>query len=314
MTTVARAPLVRAGPGVAAWTALPERDRALLLWLVQGDVVTAELAALLCYGHLRIAQRRLAKLVGYGLLSGFWAANRQRPRGRYAYALTKQTRQQLERLVWPEGKRKLPDGQIETVSPVIHQLATHDVFASFLRAVDHERDVGITSWVPERALIRLNYWASPRPDALAVIGTGDASIVLFIERDLGTERGGTLWSKVKSYRDVYDSRPEAAPVHVGLVVDTPRRAASVRRSLRGDTDGKAVHAWVTIASDLATSPYDAVWLSPSMDVARTVDLAAHWTGDRWDLLAPGCLADPDALEMLDDRVIGFVPLLRAAAR
>jgi hypothetical protein len=314
VTATARAPLIRAGPGVAAWTALPERDRALLLWLVQGDVVTAELAALLAYGHLRIAQRRLAKLVGYGLLTGFWAANRQRPRGRYAYALTKQARQQLERLVWPEGKRKLPDGQIETVSPVIHQLATHDVFASFLRAVDHERKVGISAWVPERALVRLNYWASPRPDALAVIGTGDASIVLFIERDLGTERGGTLWSKIKSYHDVYDRRTEAAPVHVGLVVDTPRRAASVRRGLRGETDGTAVRAWVTTAPELATNPYDAVWLSASGDMARTTELPPHWTGDRWGLLAPGCLTEPDALEMLDERVIGFIPLLRAAAR
>jgi protein involved in plasmid replication-relaxation len=311
MTATARVPLVRAGPGVAAWTALPERDRALLLWLVQGDVVTAELAALLAYGHLRVAQRRLAKLVGYGLLTGFWAANRQRPRGRYAYALTKQARQQLERLVWPEGKRKLPDGQIETVSPVIHQLATHDVFASFLRAFDPEREVGLVAWVPERALIRLTRWGWLRPDALAIIRSGDASIVVCIERDLGTERGGTLWSKVKSYRDVFERRDEAAPLHVGLIVDTPRRAASVRRSLRGDRDGTAVRAWVTTASEVATRPYDAVWLSPAGDMARTTELPAHWTGDGWTLLAPGCLADADALEMLDERMLRFVPLLRA---
>jgi hypothetical protein len=138
MSATARAPLVRAGPGVSAWTALPERDRALLLWRVQGAVVKAELAALLSYGHRRIAQRRLRRLVDYGLLTGFWAANRQRPRGRYAYALTKLARAQLERLVWPLGKPKLDEGAIETVSPVIHQLATHDLFAAFLRAADPE--------------------------------------------------------------------------------------------------------------------------------------------------------------------------------
>jgi hypothetical protein len=129
------------------------------------------------------------------------------------------------------------------------------------------------------------------PDALAVIRSGEASIVLCIERDLGTERGGTLWSKVKSYRDVFDRRPEAAPLHVGLVVDTPRRAASVRRSLRGDPDGAAVRAWVSTVPELATRPYDAVWQSPSGDIVRTTELAAH-------LLEPGCLADADALEML----------------
>ena len=40
MSATARTPLVRAGPGVSAWTALPERDRALPTWLVEGDVVT----------------------------------------------------------------------------------------------------------------------------------------------------------------------------------------------------------------------------------------------------------------------------------
>ena len=113
---------------------------------------------------------------------------------------------------------------------------------------------------------------------------------------------------------MYDRRTEAAPVHVGLVVDTPRRAASVRRSLRGDRDGPAVRAWVTTAPEFATRPYDAVWQSPAGDMARTTELPAHWTGDRWTLLAPGCLTDPDALEMLDERVIGLVPLLRVVAR
>ena len=53
----------RPAPARPAWAALPERDRALLRWLVHGDVVTAELASLLAYGHRRIAQRRLARLV-----------------------------------------------------------------------------------------------------------------------------------------------------------------------------------------------------------------------------------------------------------
>ena len=100
----------RPGPGIAAWAALPERDRGLLLWLVHGDVVTAELAGLLAYGHRRIAQRRLARLVEYGLLAGSWAANRQRPRGRYAYALTKPTRARARALDLAAGRPPLSDG------------------------------------------------------------------------------------------------------------------------------------------------------------------------------------------------------------
>ena len=131
--------------------------------LVHGDVVTAELGALLAYGHRRIAQRRLARLVEYGLLTGFWAANRQRPRGRYAYALTRATRAALERMIWPDGQKKLYNGAPESVSPVIHGLATHDVFAAFLRASDATRGVGLSAWVSERPLIRLTWTASSAP-------------------------------------------------------------------------------------------------------------------------------------------------------
>ena len=315
MNATVRAPLVRSGPGVSAWTALPERDRALLLWLVQGDVVTAELAALLAYGHRRIAQRRLARLVGYGILTGFWAANRQRPRGRYAYALTKTARAQLERLVWPDGKPKIGKDGIETVSPVIHQLATHDLFGAFLRAADPAREVGISAWAPERACVRLNWDGYLRPDALAVIRVGDASIVMFVERDLGTERGGTLSQKVFKYGNVYGNRESTGPLHVGLVVDTARRAASVRRHVDDPKTYKtSVRVWVTTEPALSADPYGCVWASASGEDLRTLDLAPHWTGDPWAILQPLCLAEPDNLEGLDERVIGFVPLLREAAR
>ena len=103
--TATRRTGIRRAPGIAAWTGLPERDRSLLLWLVHGDVVTAELAALLVFGHRRIAQRRLARLVEYGLLNGFWAANRQRPRGRYAYGLTRATRIALDARSGPTAGR-----------------------------------------------------------------------------------------------------------------------------------------------------------------------------------------------------------------
>lgn len=39
-------------PGISGWLGLPERDRRLIEWLWTGDVVTAELAALLAYGNL----------------------------------------------------------------------------------------------------------------------------------------------------------------------------------------------------------------------------------------------------------------------
>lgn len=55
----------------AIWTALPARDQQLLLWLLAGNIVTAQLATLLVYGQLRTTQRRLSRLVELGLLRGF---------------------------------------------------------------------------------------------------------------------------------------------------------------------------------------------------------------------------------------------------
>ncbi len=277
MRAVARRPLVRSGPGVSAWTALPERDRQLLLWLISGDVVTAELAALLAYGHLRVAQRRLARLVEYGLVSGFWAANRQRPRGRYAYALAKTARVQLEQLVWPQGRPGLAGGGIVTVSPVIHGLATHDLFAVFLAASDPAGEVGLAGWVPERPLVRLTSYGDLRPDALAVVRSGERLIVLFIERDLGTERGGVLSDKVRGYDRLYRQRVAAHPLHVGFVVESHRRAYAIRRVLARAADETRLGVWVTTEADLRADPYGCLWVSPAIDPVATADLAANAT-------------------------------------
>ena len=86
---------IRAG---AVWTGLPLRERHLLEWLLSADIVNAELASLLVYRQLRTAQRRLRRLVELGLVRGFWSAGAHRPRGRYAYALTKATRLDVERI------------------------------------------------------------------------------------------------------------------------------------------------------------------------------------------------------------------------
>jgi len=314
VTAPARAVALRGAPGLAGWTALPERDRAVLLWLVVGDVITAELAALLAYGHRRIAQRRLARLAEYGLLSGSWAANRQRPRGpRYAYALTKSARAGLERLVWPDGRAHL-DGGIEVVSPIIHGLATHDLFAAFLRASEPATGTVLAGWVPERACLRLlGGWL--RPDALAVIRIGERSIVLLIERDLGTGRGPVLPEKVRRYRSAFSRSSEDPPIHVGIVVDSARRAASVGRLIaRSDRPHPPVGVWVSAEAALTADSLRAIWTSPAGASVRTVDLAAHWGADPWPLLSPGCLGGPDGLDGLDERVFAAIPALARFTR
>ena len=276
----------------AIWTALPARDQHLLLWLLAGDVVTAQLASLLVYGALRVAQRRLARLVEYGLLRGFWTASAQRPRGRYAYALTRAARSDLERLQWPEGPPDRPSAL--PASPPVHQLATHDLLAAFLRAGSPEAGEGLVAWVPERPCGEL--LGVLRPDALAGVRVGQRTLALFLERDLGTERGEVLADKVRRYRSVFSRAPGDA-MAVGFVVASDRRAQTIHalgRRLPG-----SLTLLTVVADQLLVDPLGAAWLDGQRP--RSIrDLASLGHADE-PILGLGCLLDADALAAFDDR-------------
>ena len=66
-------------------------------------------------------------------------------------------------------------------------------------------------------------------------------IVLFVERDLGTERGGMLLEKLDRYDAVFNREKEASPLHVGMVVESRRRASAVLRILRTSRHAIALH-------------------------------------------------------------------------
>ena len=138
---------LRAG---AIWSALPARDQHLLLWLLAGG--HRDRPAGVAPG-LRTScaspSDGCSRLVEFGLLHGFWTAGAQRPRGRYAYALTRTARLEIERLVWPEGRPERPP-DLPSSMPV-HQLATHDLLAAFLRVGNPSISEGLVAWVPERA-------------------------------------------------------------------------------------------------------------------------------------------------------------------
>lgn len=285
---------LRAG---AIWTGLPRREQHLLLWLLGADIVTAELASLLVYGQLRTAQRRLSRLVDLGLLRGFWSAGAHRPRGRYAYVLTKAARADVERLAWPDGRPARPPDLPS--SPPIHQLATLDLFAAFVRHGDPLLKEGIFAWIPERACGEL-FGPFLRPDALAGIRIGDRAIALFIERDLGTERSEVLAEKIRRYRSAF-ARAADIPLHVGFVVDSRRRAATIHDVAGGrqPTD-HAVTVLTAIAERVRADPFGARW-SDGVDEHSTRHLAPMSSGITWPVIPSGCLQDAAALPTLDDR-------------
>ncbi len=294
---------IRAG---AVWTGLPLRERHLLEWLLSADIVNAELASLLVYQQLRTAQRRLRRLVELGLVRGFWSAGAHRPRGRYAYALTKATRLDVERLAWPEGRPDRP-ADLPASAP-IHQLATLDLLAAFLHHADPLLAEGLVAWVPERACGQL-FGGFLRPDALAVIRVRDRLIALFVERDLGSERGEALGEKIRRYRLVF-ARDPGLRVNVGFVVESERRARTVHRQAE-NRRGAATGVTVLSATDeqLRRDPFGGIW-SDGDHGRLTRDLPAIAATSAGPILTPGCLADGDVLGALDERGAALFPALR----
>ena len=298
---------IPSAPGLAAWGGLPERDRALLRWLLVGDVVTSELAAVLAYGSLRTARRRLARLVELGLVRGFWAANNQRPRGRYAYELIRSVREGLERVPEPGRRRRGRDRPAKTT---IHQLATNDLMATFLRAADPGRGRGLCAWLPEHAVAEL-FDGYVRPDALAVIGTPASRICLFIERDLGTEGSRVVAAKATRYATLLAGR-SAPPVNLGIVVESARRVGSIRRAIEagGPHD---LDLWFITSIDLVATPYEAEWTAADGRRCRTVDLPAEAARDE-PVIGALCLVEPDGIDVFEPSAIELVPALQRFAR
>lgn len=294
-------------PGLAAWGALAERDRALLRWLVVGDVVTAELAAMLAYGGLRTARRRLARLVELGLVRGFWAANSQRPRGRFAYALLDWVRRELEGAPQSVARRR---GRERLGTMTIHRLATNDLLAAFLRHAEPARGVGLSSWLSERAVAPL-FDGYVRPDALAIIGTPGRRTSLLIERDLGTEGLAVLVDKAARYATLLGGSAEA-PINIAIVVETERRQASLRRAIEA-VGPLGIDLWLIASPEVVAAPYRAVWTAPDGRRLATAELPSERI-TRDYVVGPLCLAEPDGMDLFEPSALAGSRALKRFAR
>ena len=291
-------------PGLAGWSALPERDRRLLEWLLVGEYLTAELASVLAYPSLRVAQRRLARLGSYGLLSGMWVANSQRARGRYAYRLTDACRAGLEGLVW--GERRLRRFPLGDASSTVHHLAVHDLMQVLLTAAG--RDLGLIAWLPQRVAAAV-FDGYLRPDAIAAIRVRERSVLLFVEQDSGSERPPVLLAKLRRYRAVLGSRPEVEPAHILFVVPSARRLRSVREAFASAANAGAPAAWLALEADLRRDPWSAALRPPVGAEQRLVELASHPSLELFEPSGRHCLLQPDQAEAIDERGLSRLPML-----
>ncbi len=130
-----------------------------------------------------------------------------------------------------------------------HQLATHDIFAAFLAASAPALQEGLAVWIPERVCGRL-FGGFLRPDAVAGVRVGERALTLFIERDLGTERGEGLAQKIRRYDSVFASITSEG-VKVGFVTESARRGMRLVDSAARQCGGSRVSS---MASPRGTLP------------------------------------------------------------
>jgi len=292
-------------PGLAGWPALPERDRRLLEWLLVGEHLSAELAHVLAYPSLRMAQYRLQRLRTEGLLVGGWAANMRKPRGRFTYRLTDETRRGLEKLVW--GERRLRSFASGEAGAVMHHLAVHDLLAAFLRSAVPEQ--GIVAWLPQRVAAAL-FDGYLRPDAIAAVRFDDRLVLLFVELDTGSERPPVLAAKLRRYRAVLSTRAEVAPAHLLIVLGSRRRLGTIGSALAAVPGaGPGPMAWLALEGELRRAPWAAA-LHPLIGEVRTLDeLPAHPAVQKWAVARSGCLVELEQAEVIDERALAQLPML-----
>jgi Replication-relaxation len=211
--------------------------------------------------------------------------------------LTRSARLEIERLQWPEGRPDRP-AELPPSAPV-HQLATHDLFAAFLRAGNPTLGEGIFAWLPERACGQL--FGFLRADALAGVRVEDRTLTMFIERDLGTERGEVLAERCAV---TGRSSPERQRRRSRLASSSSRPAGHPRSTrLRAGT--RPLGSRFSRSSPSRSEPILSV---PAGSMAsRNIRSESLPAGQ--EVLTPGCLHDPDAMSTLDDRGAAMLPAL-----
>jgi hypothetical protein len=142
---------------------------------------------------------------------------------------------------------------------------------------------------------------------VAGIRTGDRALTLFIERDLGTERGEGLAQKLRRY-DSLLSRIDEEGVKVAFVVDSARRGRRLIDSAIRQ-HGRSGPVIAAPADAVLADPLGAAWFDGETE-RSTRELAVATAPTDWLVLLPGCLTDADAIEALDDRAAALLPALR----
>jgi hypothetical protein len=139
---------------------------------------------------------------------------------------------------------------------------------------------------------------------------GGRLIVLCIERDLGTERSEVLAAKIRRYQALA-RRGSGRPLTIGFVVDSQRRARTIRdlTSVDGGRGGP-VHVATAEIESLSVDPFACRWTSGQL-ATRTVDRPNVDVQVQVPTLLPPCLLNAETLATLDERAVAMLSLRKS---
>lgn len=261
---------------------LTDRDRLLLDWLYDHQVLTTFQISHALFGSLDFAQRRLLRLHRLGLLERFRPLRAGGGSYPWHYVLD-----QLGAEIVAASRDESPPRPAEvtarrrrvaTSRVLEHRLGVNQFFTDLAGHARTHPPARLVRWWSERQCARPGVWGRPalakvRPDAHGVFTDGYRTAAFFVEHDVGGEQLGVLAAKLSRYAVLTAEGGPAWPVLFWL--PTTARERHLHRLL-DDVD-----VWVPVATaardslEADTSPADAVWLVHGADDAprRMVDLA-----------------------------------------
>jgi len=230
---------------------LTPRDRVLLAWLAEHQVLTTNQIAEALFPSLRAAQKRLTLLYGIRAVDRFiWAPAPTETASGYRYTLGP-----LGDLLHPSGRgrRSLLSWRAELArSPKLpHLLGVNTFFIALAGYSRTHPGHQLARWWSEREATAVYTLAGIHPDGHGIWYSPNATVGFFLEHDRGTETIATVMAKLPAYQRLTVAGPRYP---VLLHVPGPSREARLHRWLREWPPGIPV-----ATTTHGRHPAEAVW-------------------------------------------------------
>ena len=255
---------------------LTGRDRFIVSVLAEHQVLTTAQLAQLCFPRLDLAQRRLLRLVRFGVLDRFrWHALVGSEAWHYTLGPAGAALDAAVRGVEAPRPAELRRRALRlAASPrLAHLLGVNGVFCALGAQARNEAGCALVSWWSERRCAE-HYGELVRPDAHGVWAEHGRQVAFFVEYDTGSEPLARVAAKICGYAELVAAGGPRHPVCFWL--GSAAREAHLRRLLAERRPQLAVAtASAELAAALGTGPAGAVWLCVDSERRRRlVDLPA----------------------------------------